>query len=409
MEQGGEMTAVNVQQEESTKYSLQDAGFKKIMIAMTSASILVFANLYFVQPIMPLLADSFDITSAAAGLSLSAAVVSMIFGLLFFGFLSDRIGRVSIMNFTLVCTIIPLVLLPIAPNFETFLVLRFLQGFCIAGLPAAAIAYLGEELAPGSISLGITMYIAANAIGGMAGRIFVGYIADMASWQTSVYCLFGFSILLFIIYFMTLPKSHYFKPSERSVQKDLSGMGSHLKNTKLFPAFAMGILLQFSFTGVWTYLPFYLEQDPFNLSVKNISFTYLAYSFGIAGSILGGRLSVYFRQTTLVTAGTVIFIGGTLLTNVHSLSVIVIGLCLTCLGFFVAHSLMAAIVNERAAHHKAGASSLYLVSYYIGVATGGTLAGLVWQTGGWTGITLVSFGLLPVVMWLMAGSRKVLR
>ncbi|MBN8201910.1 MULTISPECIES: MFS transporter [Bacillaceae] len=400
------MTAVNAKQQESDKYSLHDAGFKKIMIAMTSASILAFANLYFVQPIMPLLVKSFDITSATAGLSLSAAVVSMIFGLLFFGFLSDRIGRVSIMNITLVCTIIPLVLLPISPNFETFLVLRFLQGICIAGLPAAAIAYLGEELDSSSVSLGITMYIAANAIGGMAGRIFVGYIADMASWQTSVYFLFGFSILLFILYFMTLPKSHYFKPSKISVKKDLSGMGSHLKNTKLFPAFTMGILLQFSFTGVWTYLPFYLEQDPFNLSVKNISFTYLAYSFGIAGSMLGGSLSAHFRQTTLVSVGTVILIGGTLITNVHSLSVVVMGLCLTCLGFFVAHSLMATIVNELAAHHKAGASSIYLVSYYLGVATGGTLAGLVWQTGGWTGITVVSLGLLPVVVWLSVGLRR---
>ncbi|GLB59006.1 MFS transporter [Cytobacillus sp. NCCP-133] len=400
------MTAVKEFQQEPTKYSLRDAGFLKIMTALTSASILVFANLYFVQPIMPLLVQSYEITSAAAGLSLSAAVISMVIGLLFFGFLSDRIGRVPIMTSTLICTVIPLALMPIAANFELFLVLRFVQGFFIAGLPAAAIAYLGEELDSRSISLGISMYIAANAIGGMAGRVFAGYLADIASWQKSIYFLFGISILLFAVYFITVPKSRFFKSSKKPIKKDLFGMGSHLKNTKLFPAFAMGILLQFSFTGAWTYLPFYLEQPPFNLSVKNISFTYLAYGFGIVGSLLGGRLSAQFKKTTLVSVGTLILIGGTLLTNVHSLSAVVVGLCLTCLGFFVAHSLMAAIVNERATHHKGGASSIYLVSYYLGVATGGTLAGLVWQTAGWIGVTVVSLALVPVVLWLIGSYSR---
>lgn len=393
-----------VKQEEQKKYTLRDPGFKRIMVALTCASILTFANLYFVQPIMPLLVRSYEITSAQAGLSLSVAVISMIIGLIFFGFLSDRRGRIPIMHITLVLSVIPLVFMPLAPNFHLFLFLRFLQGFFMAGLPAAAIAYISEEVAQRSVSLGIAMYIAANAIGGMVGRIFVGYIADNTSWQTAVLALFALAVVLLAIYFFTLPKSHYFHPSETSMKKDFMGMMAHLKNVMLFPAFAMGILLQFSFTGVWTYLPFYLEMEPFHLNVTNISFTYLAYSAGIIGSILAGRMSAHIRKTTLVLIGTIILIAGALLTNVHSLTVVILGLCMTCLGFFVAHSLMAAIVNERVTHHKGGASSLYLVSYYVGVATGGTISGVIWQSIGWVGVSTICLALIPVVIWLK-GSR----
>lgn len=403
------MGALTAMKSEKQKYTFREAGFKRIMIALACASILNFSNLYFVHPIMPLFVRSFNITSATAGLSLSVAVASMIIGLFVFGFLSDRIGRIRIMHVTLIVSIIPLAIMPLAPSFEVFLLLRFIQGFFMAGLPAAAIAYISEEVAPASIGFGITIYIASNGIGGMIGRIFTGYIADKTSWQASVFALFGLTIFLFLIYFITLPKSYFFRPSKISMKKDLSGMLSHLKNTHLFPAFAMGILLQFSFTGVWTYLPFYLENDPFRLTIKDISFTYLAYSLGFIGPILAGRISLYLKKTTLVFIGTIILIGGTLLTNIPSLQVVVIGLCLICFGFFISHSLMAAIVNERATHHKGGASSIYLVSYYLGVAIGGTFTGLIWQTTGWTGVTAVSLALIPIVLWVTGSYGRVYR
>ncbi|MBB6446389.1 MFS transporter [Bacillus benzoevorans] len=382
------------------KYKFRDPSFKKMMAALTFASVITFTNLYFVQPIMPLLVRSFNISSASAGLSLSVAVISMILGLIFFSFLSDRIGRTKVMNVTLICSLIPLILLPLVPNFVLFLLLRFFQGFFIAGLPAAAIVYISEEVAPQSTGLGIMMYIAANGAGGMFGRIFVGYIADVASWKVSLFIWFCFALILFIIYYVNLPKSYYFQASQVSAGKDLVSIFSHLKNVLLIPAFIMGVLLQFSFTGIWTYLPFYLENDPFHLQVRDTSLTYLAYLTGIFGSIAAGRLSIHMKKPILVTMGTLLLIAGAWLTNIPSLPTVIIGLCLTCLGFFVSHSLMSAIVNERAAHHKAGASSLYLVHYYLGVATGGTLAGVIWQFFGWMGITVISLSLVPIMIWL---------
>lgn len=400
------MKTQTAQKAQTAKYTLKDPNFKKMMVAMTAASIICFANLYFVQPIMPLFVKSFHVSAATAGLSLSVAVISLIIGLFVFGVLSDRFGRFHLMIVTLLCSLVPLVFMPLVSNFELFLFLRFLQGFFIAGLPAAAIAYISEEVASRSVSAGITTYIAANGLGGMGGRVVVGYIADVTSWQIAVYSLLVFGLILLLVVYFCLPPSRYFQPSASSLKKDIIGMLIHSKNPSLIPVFTMGVLLQFSFTGPWTYLPFYLEKEPFFLSVKDISFTYLAYSAGIIGSIVAGRLAITIPKTKLIITGVFILISGAWLTMITSLNVVIIGLCLMCLGFFVAHSLMAAIVNERAAHHKGGASSLYLVSYYVGVATGGTLSGLFWNNFAWIGVISISLLLIPVVVWVVLMGRK---
>ena len=52
-----------------------------------------------------------------------------------------------------------------APGFALLVLARALLGACIAGVPAAAMAHLGEEL-PGNVRARVMgLYIAANALG----------------------------------------------------------------------------------------------------------------------------------------------------------------------------------------------------------------------------------------------------
>jgi YNFM family putative membrane transporter len=375
--------------------------------ALVSASLITFANLYFVQPLMPLFVKHYSISSVAASLSLSFAVISMMVGLLIFGVLTDRLGRRKIMDIGLAMSIIPLALIPLIDSFEWLLILRVIQGFFIAGVPAAAIAYVSEEVSPKSIGLGIMLYIASNAMGGMLCRVGIGYVSDAAGWHTALFALFAVDVLFFALYLRWITPSRYFVRSERTFTEDLTGMMGHLKNKRLIPLFLTGVMLQMAFTGIWTYLPFYLQSPPFEWPLKVISFTYFAYIAGIVGSIWAGKLSESFAKIRLLTAGSIFFLSGTLLTIFESGFLLVVGLLFNCFGFFIVHSLMTAVVNERATHHKGGASSLYLFSYYFGVATGGTLTAFVWELVGWYGVVLLSLAVIPFVLWIrFSGERK---
>lgn len=380
--------------------SAYDLHFQKAVFALTLASLCIFSNLYAIQPLLPLFSDQFNVTPGKAGLLLSSTVITMVIGLPVMGFCSDRMGRIPVMAIGLMGSFIPTLLLPFFDSFVSILILRALTGFFLAGIPTAAIAYIGEEIELSSRGLAVSLYIASNALGGMSGRVFMGYIADIQGWQAAFYWLSGFIAVMILLFFILLPPSSHFNANREKFGKDIKSMLIHLRNKQLLPIFGTGLLLQTYFTGLWTYLPFYLHASPFQLSLKWIALTYLTYGFGVIGSPIAGKLSQKHGMFPMMLAGTIFMASGLILTLIHSFTLMILGLSLICMGFFVVHSMAAALVSSLATSHKAGASSFYLVSYYVGVALGGTMGGWLWFYWRWPGVALLGFLTIPVILYL---------
>ncbi|MGI2327911.1 MFS transporter [Planococcus sp. YIM B11945] len=381
---------------DTPKYTAKDREFWKIIISLLFASLFIFANMYTVQPLLPLLADNFNVSVPVSSLALSLTIIGLIIGLIVLGFFSDRIGRRTFITYSLLGSAIPFFIIPFTDSFALFLLLRFVQGFALAGVPAAALAYISEEIDRKNMGFATALYISSNGLGGMLGRVFTGYLTDHYSWQTTFFVFSATGVVLFAAVFLLLPKSRHFVPSELSFAKDIEGFGFHLKNPALLVVFGLGAVLQVSFTGIWTYLPFHLEAPPYSMSLKAISYLFFAYGIGVIGSPIAGKAAEVFGLRTVRRTGVFILSFGIFLTLNSHLTVIIIGLCLTCLGFFTAHSLTAASVGQQAEHHKGSASSLYLVSYYIGVACGSSLLSPLWTNAGWSGLVLF-IAILPLI------------
>ncbi|MFD1849052.1 MFS transporter [Oceanobacillus bengalensis] len=381
------------------KYGFHDFYFWKITVSLAFASFFVFAAMYVVQPLLPLYVEAFGVSINMSSYALSLTILGLILGLITLGFLSDRIGRTMIIKFSLIGSVIPFFVIPLSDSFTLLLILRFIQGFALAGLPAASLAYLNEEIERRSAGVAIALYISSNALGGMAGRVLTGYIADHFSWQHAFYFFAILGVIIVVIVCMTLPKSNFFEPSNESFKRDIEGFFFHLKNPVLVLVIGIGIVLQFSFTGMWTYLPFHLEVEPFNLSLEAISYMYFAYALGVVGSPLAGWLAGNFGLNRVRNIGIFVMALGSFITFSKSLVLIVVGLCVLCLGFFTAHSLTATSVGEQATHHKGSASSLYLVAYYIGVTLGSSAVSPLWELAGWNGVVLLA-GMLPILYLL---------
>lgn len=172
-----------------------------------------------------------------------------------------------------------------------------------------------------------------------------------------------------------------------------------MKNPMLLLMFGLGVTLQMSFTGMWTYLPFHLTGPPYSMSLESISALYFAYGLGIIGAPTASYLSSRFSLHFLRNAAIGILLLGLALTMSHSIIVIVIGLGITCFGFFTAHSLTASTVSSTAQTQKGLASSLYLVSYYVGVASGSTLLSPIWSSLDWNG--LVTFTIAVPLLYTL--------
>lgn len=380
---------------QSAKYTVKDKEFWKIIISLLMASLFIFANLYAVQPLLPVFVEEFHVSVSVSSLAMSLTIIGLIIGLIFLGFFSDRNGRRSYIIYSLLGSAIPFFIIPLVDSFTVILILRFVQGFALAGVPAAALAYISEEIDRKNVAYATALYISSNALGGMIGRVLSGFLTDSFSWQTAFFVFAIAGLILFAGVLMLLPRSRNFTPSNASFAKDIEGFLFHLKNPVLLVVFGLGIVLQISFTGVWTFLPFYLQAPPFGMSLQAISYLFFAYGIGVIGSPLAGKAAERFGLGGVRLLGVVILSAGIFLTLSPYLWLIVIGLCVTCLGFFTAHSLTAASVSQDAAHHKGSASSLYLVSYYIGVALGSSVLSPLWTSAGWNGLILFT-AILPL-------------
>ncbi len=389
-------------------YTIRDSQFWRIISSLGIGSLFIFSAMYAVQPLLPVFTEEFDIPVSFASLSLSMSTLGLIIGLIVLGFFSDRNGRGLYIKLSLIGSVIPFLLMPLTDSFLVIIILRFIQGFALAGVPAAALAYINEEIHKQFASFATALYISSNALGGMIGRVVTGYITEHFSWEVAFYLLAAVGTIIFGIILFTLPASRNFEPTNTSFTKDIEGFLFHLKNPSLLVVFGLGIVLQLSFTGVWTYLPFHLTAPPFSLSLEMVSYTFFAYGVGVICSPLAGWLADKFGLRRVRITGVFVMSLGILLTLSASLLVIVIGLCVTCLGFFTAHSLTAASVSREAVHHKGSASSLYLVSYYVGVAAGSTLLSPLWEWGGWTGIIILTT-IVPVVYVGLIRLKKKLR
>src|SRR5699024_10588188 len=232
--------------------------------------------------------------------------------------------------------IFPFLIIPFSDSFLLLLVLRLAQGFALAGLPAAALAYLNEEIDRRSVHVATALYISSNALGGMVGRVMTGYITDHFSWEIAFYVLAVIGLVVLAAVRFMLPQSRFFTPSPLPFSSDLEAFVFHLNDPAFLLLFGLGIVLRLSFSGLCKFLPFYLKAPPFSLSLEAISYMFFAYGLGVIGSPVAGWLAGRFRLRTIRLIGVFVMAAGFLITLGSALWMIVVGLCVACLGFFTA-------------------------------------------------------------------------
>ncbi|MEC3885600.1 MFS transporter [Halobacillus sp. HZG1] len=381
-------------------YTPEQSEFWRVTIALMLASLSIFSTLYVFQPLLPVFTDQFQVSATESSFLMSSCVMAMVVGLFVLGFSADRYGRAVVMKVSLFITAGTLILLPLTPTFGWMVLLRLIQGFFLAGIPAAAMGYLGDEVAHKHLGLAMTLYISSNALGGMGGRVVGGYVTDLLNWQSTLYIFAGFGLLSALLFFIIFPKERFFEKTNQAIGDDLKGMLVHLKSRSMLALFLMGVLLQIVFTAIWTYLPFHLQGEPFNWSLKWIAFTYFAYIFGVLAPPLAGRVSDVIGLKKVMFTGVTVLLVGASLTALPSGMFVLLGLSLICMGFFVAHSMAAALVSKSATHHKSGASGFYLISYYLGVAIGSTAIGTLWENYHWIGVLSVTLLLILLFIFL---------
>ena len=373
--------------------------FWRATAALTIASFVTFANIYFTQPLLPIFTAEFGLSPLISSLSVSLTILALAMSLLLYGPLSDSVGRKNIMFGTMLGVAVVALLTAFVPSFSLLLVLRVVEGFFLAGLPAIAIAYIGEEFDSKALTTAVGIYISGNTIGGLSGRIISGFVTDAADWHWAFIVMSAISFLCVLLFAWLLPRSTNFTSKKLDWKQAFGDFRRHLNNRSLRFAYAIGGFHFFVFIGVYNYITYVLNGEPFNLPTSIVSLLFLTYLAGTFSSTLSGKVAKIMPQSVCIAIGIILMAAGIGATLVQSVWVIGLGLLLISFGFFFAHSAASSWVSTHASFAKASASSLYLLSYYLGGSIGSFYLGVFYKFFGWNGVVAGSLTILILTGW----------
>jgi YNFM family putative membrane transporter len=358
----------------------------------------MFALMYCVQPLLPQFVDEFGISAAASSMAVSLTTGFLASALLVTGALAEGWGRKRVMVTSLFCGATLTALSSLATTWPSLLVTRAAIGVVFAGLPAIAMAYVGEELEPAAVGLAMGIYVGGTAVGGMAGRVFTAMLADRGTWRHAVGLTGVLGLIAAFAVLALLPRSRRFEAQPVTVPILLRTYAAQLRDPVLALLFAEGFIFMGSFIAVYNYIGFRLLAPPYGLSQAQVGSVFLLYLLGLVSSPWAGSLAHRFGRDRTLAVSLLLMLGGIAVTMATPLVAVGTGMALLTFGFFAAHSVTSSWVGARADARKAQASSLYLFSYYLGASVIGAVAGLFFQSFGWDGIGALLIVLVGVAL-----------
>ena len=342
-----------------------------------------------------------DHLAASSSLALSLTTLSLALSLLVSGALAESWGRKPVMAAALGLAALLGIACALVEEWGTLLMLRALLGLALSGLPALAMAYVGEEFDPEALPAAMGLYIGGTALGGLLGRLLAGLLSDIGGWPWALGGIAGLGLLALGLFLWLLPPSRHFTAQPLSLRGLLGNFVLHLSNPRLRLLFTLAFLLMGGFVALFNYVGFRLAGAPFNLSATVIGLLFTVYLLGIFSAGWAGRLVPRFGARQVLHGGIALMLLGVALCAAPWLSAAVVGLALFTLGFFAAHAVASGQVGTHAQGAKAQASALYLCAYYLGSSLVGYVGGYVWEHAGWLALLGVLASLFVVAMLLV--------
>jgi YNFM family putative membrane transporter len=356
-----------------------------------------FLNIYSTQPLLPLLARTFNASTFEAGLTITAPTIAVAIFAPFIGRVADRLGFRRVIVLSAWILAVTTALASTSANLHQLIFWRFLQGVATPGIFASTVAYVHEVWPPSHAGRATAAYMTGTILGGFTGRAVSGLIAAAVGWPWSFLALAVLTAAVAGVLTMWLPR----ESARRAPQHAAAGRGSigHLfRNRRLIATCGVGFSVLFSQVAMFTYVTFHLAAAPYHLSTVALSWLFVTYLVGAIVTPFAGHWNDHYGHRTGIALAMAIGGAGALLTLVPSLPAIVAGLALCATGVFTAQATTSSYIGAVTPTDRALAVGLYSTFYYSGGSVGGALPSVFWSSGGWTACV----GLVVVVQLLGA-------
>ena len=380
------------------------------LMAVTCA--LAVANLYYNQPILAEIAQSFNATAAEVGWIPTLTQMGYASGLLLFVPLGDRLERRSLIVTMLTITALTLFIAALSPTFSILILASY--GIGAATISAQILLPFATDLVPerdrGKI---VGNLMSALFVGILLARPLGGWLGEEFGWRSIYWIAGGVMLFLAISSNRLLPKN---KPKSKLSYRQL--LRSLWKLVKSYPALRSASLIQAmlfgAFSVFWSTLAFLLTRPPYNYGSNTIGLFGLV---GIAGIIAAPLLGQIADKGTAKTLH--LMVSGAVVSSVLSYLVfwqfgtqlwgLIVGIVLLNLGnqgALVANQIKVYSLNPDA---RSRLNTVFMVATFLGASFGSVIGTYGWSIAQWTGVCVAGMLLIAIAaiwLWLPILIRK---
>lgn len=150
------------------------------------------------------------------------------------------------------------------------------------------------------------------------------------------------------IFSRALPPSRHFVAQPMNLRMFSGRFAGMFLDPGLPWLFAEGFLLLGAFVTVYNYLGYRLLAPPYNLSQAVVGLIFGIYLVGTFSSPWMGHLASKLGRRKVLWTALALMLAGVLLTMLHPLSLIMLGIVAITFGFFGGHSIVSSWVGRRA-------------------------------------------------------------
>ncbi len=380
---------------------------RPFVLLLALATGLVVANLYYVQPLLDVIAQDFGVSARTAGMLVTLTQLGYALGLLLIVPLGDAVPRRPLVVCILGFAVLALVAIGLAPNLTIFALLSV--GVGLASVVAQILVPLAAALAPAEMRGRVVGTVMSGLLlGVLLARTVAGAVAEVAGWRSIYFLAAVLMLILAVALWRALPHEsprplHY--PALLASVFRLARDEPVLRLRALYGALGFG-----AFSIFWTSLAFLLARPPYGYSEAVIGLFGLVGAAGALAAGGAGRLADrgYAGPVTLslglITLASFGFIG----LGAHVLWALIVGALLLDLGVQALQIINQSEIYRLNSDARSRVTTVYLTTYFLGGAVGSALSGLAYSTFGWLGVAGAGglCGLAIVVTWLLVRGRN---
>lgn len=367
---------------------------KGMILLFAIAGGLSVANLYYNQPLLAEIAKTFNTTSHNAGLISTFTQLGYALGIFLFVPLGDVKEKKKIILILIGLAGIALLGVAIAKTILWMYIASFVVGLTTVS-PQIMIPLATELANPNEKGKVVGTIVSGLLVGILLARTVSGFIGYKLGWRFMFMMASLVMFVLLIILSFKLPKT---KPSVSLTYKNLlkSVLNIVVKYPTLRQISLSGALLFGAFSNFWTTTAFMLESPPYNMNSNQIGLFGLIGVVGALGASLIGRLNDKKDSKLIIRVCIILSIISYLIFKIFSLSIFgfIIGIILLDFGIQGAQVSNQTKVYSINPDERSRLNTVFVVSNFIGAASGSLLGSWAWNLYGWNGVCLVGLVML---------------